>query len=399
MAKWSVHLPVAGGTVGPAMVVGRPVIQLTQAAHLNTREQFVPSANAPVHISGEWQSGYASDGLSVVTRSSGIGDAMSGDTTAGIECKLLSSGGSSTLTVKANGTQIASAPVTDVLNGNSYLFDMFDDGTNIRCQVTNQYGVAASGVVTATSTVQNPNNFISVHNQKGLNSQGNVSLLSIEQGIRMSASHMWSFEGQQNFVSPAHIGSVNAALLGITPSPGVFGSAAGLGFGTSGVTMGNTVGNFGTAPFSISFWFKTTSTRSLVELVGNRNSGNCFVSAGTRLGYRGVGQSEFEVDIRGSCLPNDPDSVVFNITGLSLHDGQWHHAAVTREGRRVEAFIDGVKRLSQSSMNVGNIVNTTPFSAGRTMNGAAQFVGDFDDVRVYPHALNTCEVAALRAGY
>ena len=95
--------------------------------------------------------------------------------------------------------------------------------------------------------------------------------------------------------------------------------------------MGNTVGNFGTRDFSVSYWFKTNDTKQTMEGVGNRNSGSGGTYAGNRLG-RTVSDGGVETTVVTEIYSAGPNGVsdIIPFATRPLHDNKWHHVIYTR---------------------------------------------------------------------
>ena len=90
------------------------------------------------------------------------------------------------------------------------------------------------------------------------------------------------------------------------------------------------------------------------------------------------------------------------ISSRPVNDGQWHHAALTREATlgRLQVFVDG--KLSSTTLTGAKGLKTTPFfSIGRKEafpQGAKPvdyFQGVLEEVRFYNRVLSTAEIEAL----
>jgi hypothetical protein len=160
------------------------------------------------------------------------------------------------------------------------------------------------------------------------------------------------------------------------------------------VDFGSSIGQFGTADFTVSHWLNTSyyAPGTLGDILGNRvdgSNGNFFA-----VRMNGFGQLTLELDDGGA-----------NYTGLGggplVNDGAWHHIAYSRSGAVATLYIDGVAVGSASSYSGGitNLVTPVPFHAGRTLDcqygNYATIPALFDDLRVYDHQLSACEVALL----
>jgi len=100
-----------------------------------------------------------------------------------------------------------------------------------------------------------------------------------------------------------------------------------------------------------------------------------------------------------------------NIGNTDLADNQWHHVAAVCE----DSNGDGILRLSESKLYVdgaaeetemsgkqkrviNTIANTPPTIGGASNHAQFNFRGDIDDVRIFPVALSSNEVAAYANG-
>lgn len=82
----------------------------------------------------------------------------------------------------------------------------------------------------------------------------------------------------------------------------------------------------------------------------------------------------------------------WNISGIGLADGKWHHVAAVYNGLRVLLYADGV--LKNSFVPSGPLgSNASPILLGKDpANAASPFVGFLDDVLLYNRALSDEEI-------
>ena len=166
------------------------------------------------------------------------------------------------------------------------------------------------------------------------------------------------------------------------------------GADNSYVSFANPVGQFGTNDFSVAFWFQTTDNSvPLVDLVGNRASpghGNFFA---VRLTSDGYVSAEVDQDGAGT------NYIGIRSTQNRLNDGNWHQVVVTRSGRTLILYIDGIGSNSGTGSGVANINNGVVFKIGRSLvdPNTPRFSPDavFDDLSTWNYALSAFQVNQL----
>ncbi|MDQ3017888.1 MAG: LamG domain-containing protein [Bacteroidota bacterium] len=95
---------------------------------------------------------------------------------------------------------------------------------------------------------------------------------------------------------------------------------------------------FGTDPFTVSFWMKTTQVPGIESVISMKNNGNNGDGIVTFLNLTGNGKVSGRV--RGG---EDASS-----SGPLLNDGDWHHIVYTRNGTAQRIFVDGALNNSAS---------------------------------------------------
>jgi len=145
-------------------------------------------------------------------------------------------------------------------------------------------------------------------------------------------------------------------------------------------------------PFTVSAWFKTSSTNPLEQTVlathypGTAADGYylSFESGGGRLRWF-VGAS------------NRPSVEVYSTN--SLYDGQWHHAVGMWADNQIFLYVDGELQDSREASGPARYDYGAPFRIGHMKGIASEatyyFNGDIDEVRAYQRALDTNEITAL----
>ncbi|MEM6362931.1 MAG: DUF4347 domain-containing protein, partial [Planctomycetota bacterium] len=134
--------------------------------------------------------------------------------------------------------------------------------------------------------------------------------------------------------------------------------------------------------FTVAFWYNSTDSAGIEQLVGQYSVGNGFYVAKTS-----SGNLQFLVD-------GDSGIVANQYTGGFINDGNWHHVVAFRSGDTFQTYVDGVANTA-STQAVGTVTSTEPFLVGGTTS--SDYDGKLDDVRLYTRALASDDVAALFA--
>jgi hypothetical protein len=143
----------------------------------------------------------------------------------------------------------------------------------------------------------------------------------------------------------------------------------------AGTRLFPTAGN----PFTVSIWFKTTATGTLISssvAFGADRDFQIFLEAAGQVGVR----------LRGALTEIDED----------FDDGEWHHVAVTWDGDTGDLYIDGL--LKMGNMDVGDGPEDTDqdiLLGARSGGTGFVFTGALDDARIYARALDPVGVETL----
>ena len=229
-------------------------------------------------------------------------------------------------------------------------------------------------------------------------------LASPAHGAITGLTNRWTFDETSGTTAFDSVGVIHGTLVGsdVVRVAGFIGPRAVKLLGNDGsfVDFTTSVGQFGIDEFTVSFWFNTTETQPLFDLLGNRTAGshgNFF-----QIRMTGVHPSEpdgmiiAEIDQDGS----GTNYIPLESTQVGLNDGTWHHVAVARQGTAMRLFIDGVLSASGSAAANANVANGNPFKLGRSLNDPCcpgDFTGavSFDELRIYNRALTDSEIASL----
>ncbi|MCP3135985.1 LamG domain-containing protein [Pyxidicoccus xibeiensis] len=162
------------------------------------------------------------------------------------------------------------------------------------------------------------------------------------------------------------------------------------------VDFGLAPGQFGTGPFTVSYWLKTTFNSSgNGDLIGNRVVG----SAGNYLSGRLNGDSTTSLEIYEDAAGTN--GAGFNVFPTPLNNGSWHQVVYTRGGTSLKMYIDGVQVGASTSAAPTDLTGENPFRIGRSLpsclGGFFSIPASFDDVRTYSRELTACDVALLAA--
>lgn len=153
------------------------------------------------------------------------------------------------------------------------------------------------------------------------------------------------------------------------------------------IQVNNTLGNFGTADYSFSCWFKTTAM-DVRTLITKRPT--CNWSTSFRIALRD-GIVTFEVLINTTQVVGD--GTIF------VGDGNWHHVVLVRDDKRYAIFVDGVLDIVVYSASLLNSTNSSVLQFGDDVcvgfGDDRKFTGSLDDIKFFNCALNAIEIAQL----
>jgi subtilisin-like proprotein convertase family protein len=179
------------------------------------------------------------------------------------------------------------------------------------------------------------------------------------------------------------------------------------------VDFGTTAGNFGTNDFTIDFWIKEppSLTNYLYGVLEKR--AECDAQAS-------MWNIELGPIYNWTTYVPPPGTLTFELTDANqlnhvnffanktINDGNFHHAAFTRNGLNLSIYIDGVLNTNAYAAGlwhagVANISNTTQLRAGQSIcvpygNGPyteEPFEGDLDELDLFNRALSPAEVYAI----
>ncbi|MDZ4844931.1 MAG: LamG-like jellyroll fold domain-containing protein [Chitinophagales bacterium] len=195
------------------------------------------------------------------------------------------------------------------------------------------------------------------------------------------------FNGNANDVSG---NGNNGTVSGATPTighDGVANSAYFFDTVNDVIQVNNTLGNFGTADYSFSCWFKTT-VMDVRTLITKRPT--CNFTTSFRIALRD-GIVTFEVLINTTQVVGDGTILV--------GDGNWHHVVLVRDDKRYTIYVDGVLDIVVYSASLLNLRNNSVLQFGDDVcvgfGNDEKFTGSLDDIKFFDCALNAIEIAQL----
>ena len=123
--------------------------------------------------------------------------------------------------------------------------------------------------------------------------------------------------------------------------------------------------------FTIDFWIRTGTAGDLMTHATSATAGN------TNFDFRlGGGGSQF-----GALVSNGSSFPVNIVGGANLADSAWHHLALVRLGNRFDIYVAGTSVANATSAVSINDVSA-PITIGKAFNGANDFNGHMDEIRI-----------------
>jgi len=160
------------------------------------------------------------------------------------------------------------------------------------------------------------------------------------------------------------------------------------GLGTDNISPGDVL-DFGTGPFTIAGWIRTSSSASIKTVASKWTYG------GTARGWAVYTSGTLVMEIEANGTSSS------NITSDGWNDGAWHHVAAVfdRNGSTqavLSLYVDGVLRAGPTTFagQNGSVDNAENLRIGGNP-AAGAWDGDIDEVLIFNHALTTGEVVSL----
>jgi hypothetical protein len=182
-------------------------------------------------------------------------------------------------------------------------------------------------------------------------------------------------------------GRVNGAML-TTDRFGDVNSAYSFDGTNSNIQIASAPENtLGTNNFSISTWFKSSSTDEM--FMWNKSSANCGdTEVGPSIGFRQSNDGTLSVvaDLSNTDILNSSDAV---------NDGLWHFAVLVRENNTMTLYLDGrVENSIIIDVDADFTTSLDLFIGGTTLCGNF-YQGDIDEFSIYNQALRGAEISEL----
>lgn len=143
--------------------------------------------------------------------------------------------------------------------------------------------------------------------------------------------------------------------------------------------------DFGTGPFSVSLWFKTSFAGAGVRLVNTRT-----ICTHDVFWEVNIGVGKFQPCVEGGSA----ETLTCLAGNATVNDDEWHHAVFTRNGTSLKGYVDGALDDTATAGSVVDLTNSAPLRIGDSIC-ANDYNGELDEVRIYNRALSTAEIARL----
>jgi len=167
---------------------------------------------------------------------------------------------------------------------------------------------------------------------------------------------------------------------------------------TQYVNNGNILNTNGTVAFSVSVWFRTSSTGSTVQnLVSKELITGTF--AGWQLGFNTTSGSAADVGKIGIVLVSNTTEVMRRLTTVTYNNGVWNNATFTYDGSKTRAgmllYINGTLSTvtdSDSTSIVNTIQNGSNYNIASRNNLNQLYTGDIANVIHYNRVISADEI-------
>lgn len=147
--------------------------------------------------------------------------------------------------------------------------------------------------------------------------------------------------------------------------------------------------HFGLGDFTLTFWFSSSSTNGVNQIISKCASG--FSGPPPWYGIAFYINSDEPGELRARTQYANSIS-----SDNSWNDGQWHHVVFTRSGTSLSLFIDGNLKTSSDFVPADDVTNSFKLVLGRNQE-ANQYIyqGKLDNLRLYNNAFTQQRVAEL----
>jgi hypothetical protein len=150
-----------------------------------------------------------------------------------------------------------------------------------------------------------------------------------------------------------------------------------------------------TSSYTLSAWFKTTTTNQDRIILGDFNSSAQNTSARAILGFNGT-----RIYLNMGDGTSQDNNYGSGYNASSYFDGNWHLYTLTINGFTQKAYLDGTLVETWTSSVSAGTAGERGYTIGRYGDFASTnyFNGQIDEVAIFNKALNTTEIAALYDG-
>ena len=212
---------------------------------------------------------------------------------------------------------------------------------------------------------------------------GQVNMVSLTNGL----VGYWTFDGPvtdwnsnttRDLSGNGNTGSLVSMSTSSSPAIGKIGQAFKFDGISQSVTFDDLSFPSGSAPRTVSLWFKSTNTGAYKEMV--------------RYGNGGVGGKVFFY-LNVDSLNVDTNFTNWNANTIGLNDGKWHMGSFTYDGATTRIYVDG--RLDGTNTQTFDTALCGTCETYIGGFGSRAFPGLLDDVRIYNRALSASEIQQL----
>lgn len=170
----------AGSYNGDTILVQDGNVEISNRELLRSSTEYDPTSSNPLYVTGRFTFEKAADIFSVITRSSGVADSsFFGYPTTGVRFEARNETNNDLLAIYVNSAAGGGANDTaltlagdssiNLKLGTEYEFEVFDDGTNLKFNMTEVGDPGNAASVTATSTFNPSTNYVVLTNREQLN--------------------------------------------------------------------------------------------------------------------------------------------------------------------------------------------------------------------------------------
>jgi len=143
-------------------------VELSNRAHLVTREQYDPAQLGGLRLRGRWTFESENDTMQILTRSDGVPNpATNGDTQNGVEfIANTEQGGVMGIYGRGEAELPFAIALVPIQVGDTFDFEIVDDGTNVSLTLTEVGGEGATATVSTVCHVDRATDFVVFHNRE-----------------------------------------------------------------------------------------------------------------------------------------------------------------------------------------------------------------------------------------